>query len=74
MAEPPSFTGAVNHMIPPVLIGVTIKFVGASATEPNAGVTDNADDGQDVPIEFIALILMLYADPFVSPVIVIGLK
>jgi hypothetical protein len=32
MAEPPMLDGAENSIIPPVLMGVTTKFVGASGT------------------------------------------
>jgi hypothetical protein len=59
--------------MPPVLIGVTIKFVGASGTVPNNGVTATADDAQEDPTELSDLILMLYKVLLLSPVIVKGL-
>ena len=64
----------MNCIIPPVLIGVTTKLVGASGTVPNDGVTDTDDDAQDAPTKLIALILILYNVPLLSPEIIIGLK
>jgi hypothetical protein len=45
--------------MPPVLIGVTTKLVGASATVPKTGVADTAAEAQEVPTEFMALIFIL---------------
>ena len=59
MADPPSIAGAENCIIPPELMPVATKLVGASETVPTEGVTDTAVDAQDAPTELIALILIL---------------
>jgi hypothetical protein len=50
------------------------KLVGASGTVPTDGVKETPGDAQDAPTELIALILMLYKVPLLSPLIVNGLK
>jgi hypothetical protein len=53
---------------------VATKLVGASGNVETDGVKETPDDEQEAPTELIALILMLYVVPLLSPLIVNGLK
>jgi Na+/proline symporter len=72
IVELPVFTGGVKVIVACVLLAVAVTLVGASGTP--AGVTEfDAVDVALVPIAFVAVIVNVYAVPFVNPVTVIGL-
>lgn len=71
IAEPPSFTGEVNSTEMVVLSGVRLTRVGASGTV--YGVVERELDAVDSPAELYAFNFIVYAVPFVNPVITYGL-
>ena len=68
IVAPPLDAGAVHATVTDVALAmVAVPIVGAPGTV--AGVTEaDALDKPDVPAEFVAVVLIVYAVPFVKPV------
>ena len=69
IVAPPLEPGAVQATVTDVALAiVAVPIVGAPGTA-NTGVTEaDAVDALDVPAEFVAVVLNVYAVPFVKPV------
>ena len=68
---PPVVPGAVNATLAEALPAVALTPVGAPGTV--AGVTEEeAEDGTELPTEFVDTTVKVYGVPFVNPVKFIG--
>ena len=69
IVAPPLEPGAVQATVTDVALAiVAVPIVGAPGTA-NTGVTEaDAVDALDVPAEFVAVVVNVYAVPFVKPV------